>query len=72
MLNLIKKQDYIDKMYLYVRDLSEPKYEFLIKKREDAGTKHFNYPNAFVESSNTMDDVNENIETTTQIGKEKF
>ena len=33
-------------MYLYVRDLSEPKYEFLIKKREDAGTKHFNYPNA--------------------------
>ena len=72
MLNLIKKQDYIDKMYLYVRDLSEPKYEFLIKKREDAGTKHFNYPNAFVESSNTMDDVNENIETTTQIEKEKF
>ena len=59
-------------MYLYVRDLSEPKYEFLIKKREDAGTKHFNYPNAFVESSNTMDDVNENIETTTQIEKEKF
>ena len=72
MLNLIKKQDYIDKMYLYARDLSEPKYEFLIKKREDAGTKHFNYPNAFVESSNTMDDVNENIETTTQIEKEKF
>ena len=72
MLNLIKKQDDIDKMYLYARDLSEPKYEFLIKKREDAGTKHFNYPNAFVESSNTMDDVNENIETTTQIEKEKF
>ena len=62
MLNLIKKQDDIDKMYLYARDLSEPKYEFLIKKREDAGTKHFNYPNAFVESSNTMDDVNENID----------
>ena len=59
-------------MYLYARDLSEPKYEFLIKKHEDAGTKHFNYPNAFVESSNTMDDVNENIETTTQIEKEKF
>ena len=62
LLNLIKKQDDIDKMYLYARDLSEPKYEFLIKKREDAGTKHFNYPNAFVESSNTMDDVNENID----------
>ena len=28
LLNLIKKQDDIDKMYLYVKDLSEAKYEF--------------------------------------------
>ena len=34
MLNLIKEQDDIDKIYLYAKDLSEPKYEFLIKKRE--------------------------------------
>ena len=40
LLNLIKEQDDIDKMYLYAKDLSQPKYEFLIKKREDAGTKH--------------------------------
>ena len=43
LLNLIKEQDYhdaIDKIYLYARDLSEPKYQFLIKKREDAGIKH--------------------------------
>ena len=38
--NVIKEQDDIDKMYLYAKDLSQPKYEFLIKKREDAGTKH--------------------------------
>ena len=34
LLNLIKEQDYqdvIDKIYLYARDLSEPKYQFLIK-----------------------------------------
>ena len=42
--------------------LSEPKYEFLIKKREYAGTKHFSDTNAFVECSNTMDDVYENID----------
>ena len=39
LLNLIKEQDDIDKIYLYVKDLSESKYEFLIKKHEDAGTK---------------------------------
>ena len=40
LLILIKEQDYhdvIDKTYLYARDLSEPKYEYLIKKCEDAG-----------------------------------
>ena len=46
LLNLIKEQDNIDKIYLYAKDLSEPKYEFLIKKRKDEGTKHLNDPNA--------------------------
>ena len=48
LLILIKEQDDIDKIYLYAKDLSEPKYEFLIKKREDAGTKHLNNPNTFI------------------------
>ena len=48
-------------MYFYAGDLNEPKYQFLIKKREDAGIKHLNNPNAFIECSNTMDDVYENI-----------
>ena len=60
LLNLVKEKDYhdvIDKMYLYARDLSKPKYQFLIKKRVDAGIKHVNNPNIFIVCSNTMDDV---------------
>ena len=45
LLNLIKEQsDLIDKIYLYTKDLNEPKYQFLIKKCEDVGIKHFNDP----------------------------
>ena len=62
LLNLIKEQDDIDKICLYAKDLSEPKYQFLIKKREDAGINYFNDPNAFIECSNTMTDVYENID----------
>ena len=61
LVNLINDQNDIDKMYLHARDLSKPKYEYLIKKREDVGIKHVNNPNAFIECSNTMDDVYENI-----------
>ena len=45
-----------------MRDLSEPKYEYLIKKRKYIRIKHLNNPNAFIECSNTMDDVYENID----------
>ena len=61
LLHLIKDQDDINKIYLYAKDLSKPKYEFLIKKRKDAGIKHLNDSKAFIECSNTMDDVYENI-----------
>ena len=71
LLNLINEQDNMDKIDLYAKDLSEPKYEFLIKKREDAGTKHFSHPNAFIECSNTMDDVYENINDYNPIRKRK-
>ena len=56
LLNLIRQQDDIDKICLYAKDLSEPKYEFLIKKREYAGIKHLNDPNAIIDCSNKMDD----------------
>ena len=62
LLNLIKEQDDIDKMHLYAKDLSEAKYDFLIKKRENAEIKHLNDSNAFIECSNTMDDIYENID----------
>ena len=60
LLNLIKEQDkhdVIDKIYLYAKDLNEPKYQFLIEKREYAGIKHKNDPTAYFECSNTMDDI---------------
>ena len=51
--------------------MSEPKYEYLIKKREDAGIKHLNNPSAFIECSNTMNDVYENINDYNPIRKRK-
>ena len=54
---------------MYARDLSEPKYEYLIKKCEDAGIKHLNNLNAFIECSNTMDDIYENINDYNSIKK---
>ena len=60
-INLINGQNDIDKIYLYAKDLNEPKYEYLIKKREDVGIKHVNKSNAFIECSSTMDNVYENI-----------
>ena len=70
--NLIKEQDDIDKIYLYAKDLSEPKYEFLMENHEDAGKKHLSDPNAFIECSNTMDDIYENIDDYNPSKKEKF
>ena len=68
-LNLINEQNDIDKIYLYARDLNEPKYKILIKKCEDARIKHLNDPNAFIKCSNTMDDVYENINDHNSIRK---
>ena len=62
LLNLIGQQDDIDKIYLHAKDLSEPKYEILIKKWKDAGIKHLNDPIAFIQCFNTMNDVYENID----------
>ena len=60
--DLINEQKDIDKIYLYAKDLSESKYEFLIKNHENAGIKHVNDPKAFIECSNTIDDIYENID----------
>ena len=62
MLNLINEQKDTDKIYLYAKDLSESKYEYLIKNRENAGIEHLNDSKTFTECSNTMNDVYENID----------
>ena len=46
LLNLINEQRDI---YLYAKDLSEPKYEHLINNHENAGIKHLNDPKAFID-----------------------
>ena len=60
--NLINQQSDIDNIYLYAKDPYEAKYQFLIKKREDVGTKQFNDSKAFIEYSNNMNDIYKNIE----------
>ena len=47
---------------MYAKDLYETKYQFLINKRESTGLKHFNDPKAFIEYSNDMHNVYENID----------
>ena len=65
MLNLIREQDndvLTDKIYLYDKNLNEPKYQLLIKKREEAGMcLDKPNPKAFIEYSNTMEDVYNNV-----------
>ena len=63
LLNSIQKDNnIIDKIYLYAKDLEEHKYQLLINKREKAGINFNNDPTAFIEHSNSMDDILENIE----------
>ena len=61
LLNLKNEQKGIDKIYLYAKDLSEAKYEHLIRNCENVGIKHLDDSKAFTECANTMDDIYENI-----------
>ena len=62
LLNLIQYQPYIDKIYLYVKDPYEAKYQFLISKTERVGINCLNNPKAFIEYFNNMDKVYKNID----------
>ena len=55
--NSINNLSDIDKIYLYAKYLYEPKYQFLINKRQSTGLRHFDDPKAFIEYSNDMQDV---------------
>ena len=61
LLHLINNLHPLNKIYLYAKDIHELKYEYLINKREQAGIKHLNDPNAFIEYSDDMNDVLDNI-----------
>ena len=71
---ICKEQNAIDKIYLYAKDLSEAKYKLLIQKRKNVVIKCFNDPSAFVEHSNTMDDMYNNVVdyNPKRKGKKKF
>ena len=54
---------------MYAKDLGEPKYEFLIKKRKNAVTEH---PYAFIKCFNSMDDVYEDTDDCNPSRKRKI
>ena len=56
---------------MYAKDLSEPKYEILNRKREYAGIKHFSDPNSFIDCSNTIDGFIRILTITNLAGKKK-
>ena len=61
LLHLINNFHPIDKIYLYAKDTDEKKYQYLINKREHAGIKNLNDPHVFIEYSNYMNDVMDDI-----------
>ena len=69
---LIKwKKWYWQNLFVYKRFERAKIWIFLIKKREDAGTKHLNNPNALIECWNMMNDVYDNINDSNPIRKRK-
>ena len=61
LLHLINNLHPIDKIYFYTKDINEKKYKYLINIREQAGTKNLDDAHAFIEYSNDMDDVLDDI-----------
>ena len=65
LLNSLQKQNNdspIDKIYLYAKYVSEPKYHLLIERCENAGIRNLNDCSTFIEYFNTMDDVYNDID----------
>ena len=70
--NSIQRDNNItDKIYLYAKDLEEPKYKLLIDKTEKTGIAFNNDANAFIEYSNSMNDILSDIEDYNQKRKGK-
>ena len=70
--NLIKHQrPAIDKIYVYVKDPFESKYQLFIDGRESVGIKKLKNPKAFIHYSQITDDVYENLEDYNPIKEQK-
>ena len=63
LLNLIKNQQSdIDNIHLYVKDPFKSKYQLLINGKGKVGIKKLKNPKAFIDYSQTIDDVYENLQ----------
>ena len=63
LLNLIRYQrPDIDKMYLYVKDSFESKYQLFINGREKVGIKKLKNSKTVIDYSQAIGDVYENLE----------
>ena len=60
--NLIGRKSDVNKIYLYAKNLYEAKYQLLINKRKGLGLKEYNDFKGFIQYSNYMDGIYENIE----------
>ena len=62
LLNLIKHQKTdIDKIYLYIKDLFETKYQLPINGKEKVGIENLKNPIAYIDYLQTIDDVYEKL-----------
>ena len=62
LLDFIKHEPDVDKIYLYAKDPCESKFQLLINNRESIGLKYFNDLKTFIEYPNDMDDIYKNTE----------
>ena len=61
----------IDKIYLYVKDPFESKYQLLINGREKGGIEKLKNPKSFIDYSQTVDDAYENLKDYNPIKKRR-
>ena len=63
LLNLVKHQQIdIGKIYLYVKDPLESKYQLRIIGRENVGIKQIKNPVSFIDYFQSIDDIYQNLE----------
>ena len=62
----------IDKIYLYVKDSFESKYELFINGREKVDIKKLKNPKTVIDYSQTIGDVYENLEDYNQTKRRNF